>query len=281
MRVIPKVDGTCPSCRLDISRVEPIEINRQPKSSVKTKIALKRPLRIPRKLVEEELAWNETGVFERTLKRGQLNELFERYARIIWFRLLIAMVITSLIMDFFYPGFVISREFATIEHVPALVGAILFVLCFLYDEIESKLQESSVPSRNKRFLYIRKLIWLSLTAIIPGLVSGYLMYFALLFVPASLLHTIAPKVSVQLDVKATAAWFPGIDLRKSCKYRLQYEIPKISTVGHSGDVSWDSNVQYVCIDEDQWLGLRGTGYPTTIHLEGQKSYYGYELRYTK
>ena len=280
MRVIPKVDGTCPSCRLDISRVEPIEINRQPESSMRTKIALKRPVRILRKQVEEELAWNETGVFERTLKRGQLKELFEsaqynlimRYVGIIWRRLFIAMFITSLIVGFLFPPLVISREFVAIEHVPALVGAILFVLCFLYDGIANNLQEPSMPSRKRKklFPYIRQQIWISLPVIIPVLALGYIMYFMLLFVPASLLHTIAPKESVQFDVIATSASRSTKELRKNCKYHLEFEVPKIS-----------SEMQYVCIDEDQWLGLRGAGYPTTIHLEGQKSYYAYELRYTK
>jgi FtsH-binding integral membrane protein len=79
IRVIPKSDGTCPSCQRDISRVQPIEWNRQREDSVTTaEIALERPVHIPRKKVEsEKTAWNETGVFERTLQRGQRKKLIE------------------------------------------------------------------------------------------------------------------------------------------------------------------------------------------------------------
>jgi hypothetical protein len=281
MRVIPKIDGTCPSCRLDISRVEPIEINRQPEGSVRTKFALKRPVRTPRKQVEEELAWNETGVFERTLKRGQLEELFEsaqynlimRYVGIIWRRLFIGTFITTFIVGFFFAPILISQEFAAIEHVPALVGAIFCGLSCIYEQIANRLQASGgLPSRKRKklFEYISQQFWRLLAEILSGLFVGTLMYFMLMLVPASLLHTIAPKEAVQFDVVVNSTGRSTKEFRKSCQYYVQFDVPKIS---------WET--QSVCIDKNQWLELRGAGYPTTIHLEGQKSYFGYELRYTK
>jgi FtsH-binding integral membrane protein len=79
IKVIPKSDGTCPSCQRDISYIKPVKRNREPKNSITSnEIALEQPVLIPRGKVEkEELAWNETGVFERTFKRGQLKELIE------------------------------------------------------------------------------------------------------------------------------------------------------------------------------------------------------------
>lgn len=76
-RVLPKADGTCPSCQRDISRVKPIERDGQDEGFVTaSEIAFERPIRTSRKKVEKEKpAWNETGVFERTLKLGQQKEL--------------------------------------------------------------------------------------------------------------------------------------------------------------------------------------------------------------
>lgn len=78
-RVIPKSDGTCPSCQRNISSAKPIERSRPLDDSVATaEIAFERPVHAPRKRVEKESpAWNETGVFERTFMRGQLKELIE------------------------------------------------------------------------------------------------------------------------------------------------------------------------------------------------------------
>lgn len=269
MRVIPKADGSCPSCRHDLSRVKPIEINRQ-------------PVRIQRKQVEEKekLAWNETGAFERTLTRGQLKELFEstqnnlfmRYVGIIWPRLLLGTLIISPIVAFFFRPILISREFWAVEHFPVLGVAILSGLYSIYEQIANRLQEPSVPSIRKKtvFQYIRQQIGIVLPDILSGLIIGALMYFTLMYVPAHLLHKIAPKESVQFDVVVTSTGRTNKNLRKDCQYYLQFDDPKILSDGQS-----------VCIDKNQWLVLRSAAYPTTVHLEGQKSYFGYDLRYTK
>lgn len=78
-RVLPKADGTCPSCQRNISKVKPIKRGNQDEGFVSSsEIALERPARPNRKKEKEERpAWNETGVFERTFKRGQLKELIE------------------------------------------------------------------------------------------------------------------------------------------------------------------------------------------------------------
>jgi len=78
-RVLPKADGTCPSCQRDISRVKPNKRESRDESfAVASEIALERPIRAPRKKEEKDQpAWNETGVFERKFKRGQLKELIE------------------------------------------------------------------------------------------------------------------------------------------------------------------------------------------------------------
>jgi hypothetical protein len=268
MRVIPKVDGTCPSCRLDISRVEPIEINRQPEGSVRTKIVLNRPVCTPRAQVEEQLAWNETGVFERTLKRGQLKELFQsaqynlimRYVGMIWRRLFIGTWITSLKVAFFFPSILVSREFEAVEQFPVLVVAIFSGLYLTYEQIANRLQEPSAPSRRRKtlFEYTRQQIWIVLPDILSGLFVGSVMYFMLMYVPASLLHTIAPKESVQFDVVAISTGRSTKEFRKSCQYYVQFDVPKIS-----------SERQSVCLDKNQWLRLRNAGYPTTIHLKGK------------
>lgn len=278
MRVIPKADGTCPSCRLDISHIEPIEIHRQSEGSVRTEFTLNKPVRIPRKQVEEELSWDETGVFGRTLKRGQLKELLEspqyklimRYVEIIWRRLFIGTLIATLIVAFFFPPILISREFAAVEHFPSLVVAIFIGLGFLSERIADRLQEYSysVPSRRRktRFQHISQQIWIVLPEVLSGLMVGTLMYFMLMIVPGNLLHTIAPKESVQFDVIVNSTGHSSKEFRKACQYYLQFDVPKIA---------WGA--QSVCLNEDQWLELRAT----TVHLEGQKSYFGYELRYTK
>lgn len=79
-RVLPKADGTCPSCQRDISRVKPLDSNSRDEGfATSSEIALERPLRTSGKKVDEEKsAWTNTGiVFERTLKRGQLKDIIE------------------------------------------------------------------------------------------------------------------------------------------------------------------------------------------------------------
>ena len=267
MRVIPKADGTCPSCHLNISRVEPIEITRQ-------------PVRIPRKHVEEELTWDKTGDFEGTPQRRKLRELFEsaqhnlimKYVGIIWRRLLLVTLIISPIVAFFFRPILISREFEAIEYVPVLVIAIFSGLYCLYEQIATRLQEPSPPSRKRKTLLqsVRQQIGVVLPEILEGLIIGVLTYFTLMYVPAKLLHTIAAKEFVQFDVIVTSTGRTNKNLRKDCQYYLQFDDPQIS-----------SDMQSVCLNKDQWLELRNASYPTTVHLEGQKSYFGYNLRYTK
>jgi hypothetical protein len=192
-----------------------------------------------------------------------------RYVEIIWKRLFIAVFVALCIVAFFFPSFLVSREFAAVEHFPALVGAIFLGLCFISNQIADRLQASSVPPRKMLFKYIGKQIWKSLDIIIAAFFLGYCMYFMLMAVAPGLLHTIAPKEFIQLDVTEYSIWHSNKEFRKSCQYYIQFDAPEIL-----------SDMPSVCIDENQMLELRGAGYPT-IHLEGQKSHFGYDLRYTK
>jgi hypothetical protein len=113
-RVIPKSDGTCPSCQHNISRVKPIERRQIEEFATTAEIALERPIRTPRKRVEKETpAWNETGVFERTFKRGQLKELIEsaQYNLIIGLVLFWGFGINWLLVKFIPTEFILRIPF--------------------------------------------------------------------------------------------------------------------------------------------------------------------------
>ncbi len=113
-RVIPKSDGTCPSCQHNISQVKPIERRQIEDFATTAEIALDRPVRTPRKRVEKETpSWNETGVFERTFKRGQLKELIEsaQYNLIIGLVLFWGFGINWLLVKFIPSEFILRIPF--------------------------------------------------------------------------------------------------------------------------------------------------------------------------
>ena len=171
-------------------------------------------------------------------------------------------------MGFFLPPFLVSPEFAATARSFAFIGAIFVGLSLMGAQTANILQTSTVPSKKELLRYVSKQIWASLAVIFAALFLGYLTYIMLIEIPANLLHTIAPKEHVQFDATANSAWPARGDPRKNCQHHLVFDIPKIS-----------SDIQYVCIDWNQWLEFRGANYPITVHLDGQKSYYGYTLRY--
>lgn len=193
-----------------------------------------------------------------------------RILAIIGFLLFFVTLIISVTMGFFLPPLLVSLEFAATARSLAITGAIFTGLSLLCGQIANILQTSNIPSKKKLFKYISKQIWTSLPVIFTALFFGYLTYIMLIDIPASFLHITASKEHIQLDAIATSAWPARKDLRKNCQYHLLFDAPKIS-----------SEIQYVCIDWNEWLTFRSTDYPITIRLDGQKSYYGYELRYIK
>lgn len=195
-----------------------------------------------------------------------------KYAGIVWQRLFIGTLITTLIVVIFFPPILVSYEFAAIAQFLALAGAIFCGLSCSYEQITYRLRTPGKSStrRKRLYRYIGQQTWILLPEILAGLFVGAVMYFMLIYVSVSLFHAIAPKEAFQFDIVANSIRPSTEKFSNNCPYYVQFDVPQISP-----------EAQSVCINENQWRDLGRASFPTTIHIEGEKSYFGYELRYAK
>jgi len=189
-------------------------------------------------------------------------------AALIGVLLFLVTLITFLAMGFFLPHLLVTLEFAATIRPFALSASLYVGLSLLLAHSANRLRTSKPFSRRRFFKDINKEKRTLLILAFASAFIGYLMYVMVIKIPADFLHKNAPKETVQFNARATSAWPARKELRKDCRYHLLFDAPKIS-----------SDIQYVCINGNQWLGLRNAQYPITITLYGKKSPYGYELRY--
>ncbi len=193
-----------------------------------------------------------------------------RVAGLIGLSLFLVMLIIYLIMGFFWPPLLVTIEFATTVRPLAFIIAVYAGLSISLTYFGNILRRYEAPSRIKLLEYISKQKGRLLLIVISSLLIGYMTYSTVIDVLAGFLHEGASKEAVQLEVRTTSVWSATRDLRKNCQYHLLFDAPRIS-----------SDIQYICLDWDQWLHFQGATYPITITLQGKKSYYGYELQYQK
>lgn len=193
-----------------------------------------------------------------------------RGAVLIGLLLFIVALVIDVGLGFFYPPLLVTKEFASRLHPLALTISIYSGLSlisgYLINILSTSKTTSARFSKKKFFGQLKKQAWVLFICLIISPLIGYLIYSMVINIPATLLHKNAQKETIQFEAIATSAWPARKDIRKNCQHHLLFDSPKIS-----------SEIQFICINQDQWLYFRGIDFPVTVTLYGKKSFYGYEL----
>ena len=130
-----------------------------------------------------------------------------------------------------------------------------------------KLGKRSWPK--KIFAHLQKNLGQSLVYALTSTLVVFVTAYGVIDIPAQILHARAPKEHISIDAIATSAWPARRDLRHDCQHHLVFHEPRIGF-----------GVQYVCISWSDWVYFRSADFPMTIRLSGERSDYGYALRYS-
>jgi len=175
---------------------------------------------------------------------------------VLFFLILVAVTLSAVI----YPRILVSPEFnarvTPVAFVVSLYVAGSFLFRIFLDKTLKNVERTKVNN---------------LFAMVFILGCSWITFMGVISLPATVLHQIATKERVEIDVVVNSAWPSHRSLRPDCQYRAMFDSPKIS-----------SSVQSVCLrDFNQWIYFRDIKKPVSVTLYGEKSYFGYELKCCK
>lgn len=181
----------------------------------------------------------------------------------------VVLLFSDVTMTFFYPHLLLTFEFTRQMRPYAILGGSYSGLALACSSFIPLLQMRQRSSKKKFREHLKRQAGMLFTILLVSAGIGWMTYYMIIDIPASILHRHAAKETVEFEAWATLA-APARDLQGDCTHHILFHEPRIST-----------SIQYACLTWGQWQSLRDLDFPVTVTLYGKKSYYGYELRYRK